>query len=104
MLFSYINHFNTFFFIERFIHSLSNCPKGTFIMKENFNLKDSQVQSLASLSGLRIRCCHELQYRSSCGIDLVLLWLWYRLEPAAPIGPLAWKLPYAVGLALKRQK
>ena len=26
------------------------------------------------------------------------------LAPTAPIGPLAWEPPYAVGVALKRQK
>ena len=26
------------------------------------------------------------------------------MEAVAPIGPLAWELPYAVGVALKRQK
>ena len=39
-----------------------------------------------------------------CGSDPVLLCLWYRLAATAPIGPLAWELPYAVGAALKRQK
>ena len=39
------------------------------------------------------------------GLDLALLWLWYRLAAAALIRtPLAWELPYAVGAALKRQK
>jgi len=37
-------------------------------------------------------------------LDLVLLWLWGRLEVAALIQLLAWELPYAVGMALKRQK
>ena len=36
--------------------------------------------------------------------DPALLWLWYRLEAAASIGPLAWELPYAMGLVLKSQK
>ena len=36
-----------------------------------------------------------------CGLDLVLLWLWCRQASAAPIRPLAWELPYAVGAALK---
>ena len=41
----------------------------------------------------------------SRGWDLALLWLWCRLEAAAPIGPLARvKLPYAVGAAPKRKK
>ena len=35
--------------------------------------------------------------------DLALLWLWHRLAAAAPIQPLAWQLPYAVGAAIKRQ-
>ena len=34
----------------------------------------------------------------------MLLWLWHRPAAAAPIQPLAWELPYAVGTALKRQK
>ena len=38
------------------------------------------------------------------GLDPALLWLWHRPAATAPIGPLAWKLPYAVGAALKRQK
>ena len=39
-----------------------------------------------------------------CGLDLVLLWLWYRQAAAAPIGPVAWELPYAAGVALKGKK
>ena len=46
----------------------------------------------------------------SCGIghrhslDLVLLWLWYRLAAVDLIQPLAWELPYASGAALKTNK
>ena len=36
------------------------------------------------------------------GSDPMLLWLWHRLEAVAPIRPLAWEPPYAVGEALKR--
>ena len=36
--------------------------------------------------------------------DTSMLWLWRRPEAAAPIQPLAWELPYAMGKALKRQK
>jgi len=39
-----------------------------------------------------------------CSLDLELLWLWYRQAPAAPIGPLAWKLPNAMRVAMKRKK
>ena len=34
----------------------------------------------------------------------MLLFLWYRWAATAPIGPLAWELPYAEGAALKRQQ
>ena len=34
----------------------------------------------------------------------MLLWLWYRPAAAAPIQPLAWELPYAESVALKRHK
>ena len=46
----------------------------------------------------------------SCGVghrggsDPALLWLWPRLVATAPIGPLTWEPPRAVGMALKRQK
>ena len=36
--------------------------------------------------------------------DLALLWLWYKPAAAAPIGLLAWKIPYAIGAALKKKK
>ena len=39
-----------------------------------------------------------------CGLDAVLLWLWRRLAATAPIGILAWEPPYAMGVALKKQK
>ena len=42
-----------------------------------------------------------------CSSDHALLWLWCRLVAAAPIGPLAWESPCAVGVAqeiAKRQK
>ena len=48
-----------------------------------------QVRSLALLSRLKIwRSCE----------------LWGRLAATAPIQPLAWELPYAAGVALKRKK
>ena len=36
--------------------------------------------------------------------DPELLWLWCRPAAAAPIGPLAWEPPYAVGAALKKKE
>ena len=46
----------------------------------------------------------------SCGVgcrhcsDPVLLWLWCRPAATAPIGPLAWKPPYAMGAAQEMAK
>ena len=46
----------------------------------------------------------------SCGVgcrrgsDPTLLWLGLWLVATAPVEPLAWELPYAVGVALKIQK
>ena len=62
------------------------------------------VWSLASFSGLRIRCCHEMWCSHRHGLDPALLCLWCRLAATAPIRSLAWEFPYAVGMALKRQK
>ena len=39
-----------------------------------------------------------------CGSNLVLLWLRCLWAAAAPIGPLAWEILYAEGVALKRKK
>ena len=33
--------------------------------------------------------------------DPTLLWLWHRPASVAPIQPLAWELPFALGAALK---
>ena len=46
----------------------------------------------------------------SCGVgcihgsDPMLLWLWRRPMTTAPIRPLAWEPPYAVGVALEKAK
>ena len=46
----------------------------------------------------------------SCGVgyrrgsDPLLLWLWHRLVATAPIQPLAWESPYAVGTALEKAR
>ena len=36
--------------------------------------------------------------------DMVLLWLWCRPAATAPIIPLAWDPPYAMGMALEDKK
>ena len=35
---------------------------------------------------------------------MLLLWLWRRPEAVAPIGPLAWEPPYAMGAAPEKAK
>ena len=69
------------------------------------------VRSLALLSGLRsITVSCGIGHR--CSSDPTLLWLQCRpaatapIRPAAtaPIRPLAWEPPYAISVALKRQK
>ena len=39
-----------------------------------------------------------------CGLELVLLWLWHRPAATAPIQSLAWEPPYAIGMALKKDR
>ena len=39
-----------------------------------------------------------------CGSDPVLLWLWCRPAAVAPITPLAWEPPYAMGMAQEKAK
>ena len=39
-----------------------------------------------------------------CSLDPILLWLWCRPAATAPICPLAWELPYAMGAALGGKK
>ena len=40
----------------------------------------------------------------SLGSDPELLWLWRKPAAAAPIRPLAWEPPFAVGAALEKTK
>ena len=39
-----------------------------------------------------------------CVLDLMLLWLWCRPAAKAPIQSLAWELPYASGVDVKRKE
>ena len=63
-----------------------------------------EVQSLASLNGLRTQHCHELGVGHRHGSDPTLPWLWHRLAAVAPTGPLAWEPLYDAGAALKKTK
>ena len=59
---------------------------------------DPWPRSVGEGSGVAVSC--DVGRRR--GSDLALLWLWYRLAATARIRPLAWELPYATGVALKR--
>ena len=50
-----------------------------------------------------IHCQSVIKGYNYFGKHPVLPWLWCRPAAAAPIQPLAWEPPYAVGAALKRQ-
>ena len=52
------------------------------------------------LSGIAMRC----GVGHSLSSDTALLLLWHRPVAAALIQSLAWELPYAVGMALKKTK
>ena len=41
---------------------------------------------------------------TQCVKDPALLWLWHRLAAAALIWHLAWELPYAAGVAMKKEQ
>ena len=62
------------------------------------------VQALASLSGLRIRCCLSCGVGCKQGSDSELLWLWHRLAAVALIRPLVQEFPHATPVALKSNK
>ena len=59
----------------------------------------TQVRSLALLSGLRIRCCHELWRRLQTWLGSQVTVAVVRLVAAALIRPLAWEPLYALGVA-----
>ena len=56
------------------------------------------------LSGLKIGIAVSCGVSCRQGSDPALLCLWCRLAATAPIRPLAWELPYAMSVALKRHK
>ena len=57
-----------------------------------------QVRSMASVHwGSRVALSCGVGHRH--GLDLTLLWLWYRLAAVVPIQPLAWELPYATSIS-----
>ena len=74
-------------------HSVSVVMNPTRI-HEDASLVPGLAQWVAVSSGMGLRC----------GSDLALLWLWCGPAAVAPIRPLAWELPCAVGAALKKKR
>ena len=62
------------------------------------------VWSLASLSGLRIQCYHELWCQLQMWLGSHIAVAVYRPAASAPIQSLPWELPYATGTALIKAK
>ena len=58
-------------------------------------VKDSMLPQSRQSSQMRL---------DRCSLDSLLLWLCCRPAAAAPIQPLAWKLPYVAGAAVKSKK
>ena len=63
-----------------------------------------RVPSLTLLSGLRIRHCLELWCRSQTRLGSGIAVAVALAVTAAPIRPLAWESPYAMGVALVKKK
>ena len=63
-----------------------------------------QVQSQASLRGLRIWHCHELWCRSQTQLGSGIAVLGHRLAAVPLIQSLVWEPPYAVSVDLKTNK
>ena len=62
------------------------------------------VWSLALLSGLRMRHCHELWYRSQTWLRSHIAVTVAEASAVALIQSLAWKFPYGASVALKKEK
>ena len=63
----------------------------------------SNPEDMGSIPGLTQRVKDPVLGRS-CGSDPELLWLRHKSAALAPIRPLAWELPYAVGAVLKSKE
>ena len=62
------------------------------------------VRSLPLLSGLRSGIAVSCGVGHRRGSDPAWLWLWCRPVAIAPIGPLTWEPPYAMGAAQEKAK
>ena len=72
-------------------------------VKNPAGIHEDVGSTLTALSGLRVRCCRNVQHRLQFSSELALLWLWCQPAAAAPIQPSAWELSCAAGTAVKKQ-
>ena len=106
-----------YFFLEKKLIKLKNLPhkrsgqkriNGVPVVAQRKRIQlgtmKMRVQSLASFRGLRSGVSVSCGAGHRLGSDPAWLWLWCRPVATAPIGPLAWEPPYAVGVALKSKK
>ena len=73
-------------------------------METNLLFMRMQVWSLPRSVGLGAGVALSCGVGGRCALDLALGWLWCRPAATAPIWPLAWEPPHAVGAAIKDQK
>ena len=59
---------------------------------------------MASLSGLRVQHCCKLRHMSQMWFGFGIAVAVVKASVVAVIGPLAWEIPHATGVALKRKK
>ena len=76
------------------------------MVKNLTSIHEDSIQSLASLSGLRIHVAVSCGVGHRHGSDpaLLLLWLWLWPVAAAPTQPVAWEFPYTVGAPPQKKR
>ena len=81
---------------------------GALIVAQRLRIPQSVFRYLGSIPGLAHWVEDPTLLQTGigprCSSVLALLWLWCRLAAAVLIQPLAWELPDATGVALKRKK
>ena len=88
-------------FLKRLLEFIKKYTAETDQEKQERSLLFSNIFILKAVI-FQSYCCGSAGTR--CGIDLVLLWLWYRLAAAALIRSLAREFLYATCVAIKRKE